>query len=1043
MAATGNEIIIVNGDEITLNELVTMVYDILNERSTDVSQFPVATSLTGVNSLPALRMAGNTPEVVTVSISLLKGADGKSIETRITTGENAAWEYRLEDGDWISLMSIADIQRPAIDAAESVAEAMGKINEEWSNVLKPKLETSITDAEGAKEAALSAAEKATSAAANVKDGKTPVFTNGSTTDLPHGQPSSLTLVATGNVDENGNPIYQFRSSIQAGQPGKSFNILGRYDTLEQLKSAIPDGSAVDGSYAVGLFTPYNYYIWGYNVSTQQSDWIDQGFLEGSAGEAGKSPYVNTEGFWVYYNDETGEYITTSIKAEGKDGLSAYQQALNDGFEGSLTEWLKSLRGESWRVPDIDHIPGANDINYVDGDSTVDYPIGGEVRFYDSAKEKYVFYKLSNILGEGDSRQAEWNLSGSGEDLSHKEVIVSASEWISSEGVWKAEINGLTEIVAGSFSVIKTDAVVTINPTPIIESGKIILTTIEEITEDLTFIIDVIAFGGTVTSGVVVTNGGGGSADLRETVTISLHSNQGQPDPALNGIAVNIIEVGTDNILFSETWQGTPLTTKINPPLDYRVSVSSLNGYAHPEDQFYTGSIQGFRSINFYFNTEVLTIQISKDDGESVDGLTVQITNVGSEVVIANLSSGQSIKIPYGIEYRLSPSTIEGYNSPSEVSLVASETTRLVSLEYQKLRTSYITIDQSITDPATMISGDVNGEVIRWIKNNSHSYLGKYTVNGQMTVCQLDDNTRNRYSDGSPAIPTGSEGDVWMKLPRFFYHAEETETDIWKIGFSFNQVDDTWKEWDGMDLIGTYESNMVENKAYSRSGVVSTPSISQEAWKTFARARGMGYSLVKWKHHCIMAVLYYAIYGHMNSQAIVGAGVRSANKINGQTDSLGMTDTSAETNGNTQSINFFGLENWWGNKSELIDNVVVNSGVLNVQEDDGTVRTIQAAVTDGLFIRKTVIGEHLDIVIKSTETGSSTTGYCDYQGIVNNNNLIVRRSYNNADLNGGISYLRAGNNPTYVESETASRIAFRGEIIEAESVEAFKAIPITN
>ena len=67
-----------------------------------------------------------------------------------------------------------------------------------------------------------------------------------------------------------------------------------------------------------------------------------------------------------------------------------------------------------------------------------------------------------------------------------------------------------------------------------------------------------------------------------------------------------------------------------------------------------------------------------------------------------------------------------------------------------------------------------------------------------------------------------------------------------------------------------------------------------------------------------------------TQGIIGSGTDSYEKETGQTDSLGMEDTHAETNGNTMSINFWGLENWWGNKYEFIDNVVVNPPRIKVQ-----------------------------------------------------------------------------------------------------------------
>ena len=59
-----------------------------------------------------------------------------------------------------------------------------------------------------------------------------------------------------------------------GEPGSSFRVAGEYATLEALKSAVPDGSAVDGFMAVGTEAPYDYYAW------VNGDWVNQGKIAG-------------------------------------------------------------------------------------------------------------------------------------------------------------------------------------------------------------------------------------------------------------------------------------------------------------------------------------------------------------------------------------------------------------------------------------------------------------------------------------------------------------------------------------------------------------------------------------------------------------------------------------------------------------------------------------------------------------------------------------------------------------------------------------------
>lgn len=59
-----------------------------------------------------------------------------------------------------------------------------------------------------------------------------------------------------------------------GEPGSSFHVSGEYATLEALKSAVPDGSAVDGFMAVGTEAPYDYYAW------VNGEWVSQGKIAG-------------------------------------------------------------------------------------------------------------------------------------------------------------------------------------------------------------------------------------------------------------------------------------------------------------------------------------------------------------------------------------------------------------------------------------------------------------------------------------------------------------------------------------------------------------------------------------------------------------------------------------------------------------------------------------------------------------------------------------------------------------------------------------------
>lgn len=104
-------------------------------------------------------------------------------------------------------------------------------------------------------------------------GKTPQFSIGTISTLEAGSTATATISEDG-VDSDGNPKYKINFAIPRGNPGAPFRIAGEYATLEALKSAVPDGSSVDGFMAVGTEAPYDYYAW------VNGDWVNQGKIAG-------------------------------------------------------------------------------------------------------------------------------------------------------------------------------------------------------------------------------------------------------------------------------------------------------------------------------------------------------------------------------------------------------------------------------------------------------------------------------------------------------------------------------------------------------------------------------------------------------------------------------------------------------------------------------------------------------------------------------------------------------------------------------------------
>lgn len=351
--------------------------------------------------------------------------------------------------------------------------------------------------------------------------------------------------------------------------------------------------------------------------------------------------------------------------------------------------------------------------------------------------------------------------------------------------------------------------------------------------------------------------------------------------------------------------------------------------------------------------------------------------------------------------------------------------------------SYITINQGQSGESAMVSGNIQGEAIQAIRNGSHLYLGKQTASGKQLICQLNDSNGTQYADGTTAALDGTEGDQWLRLPEFYWKRESVIGERTTYGFAFGgQPDSTWKKWDSRQLLGVHEAYVASSKLYSRSGVKSGAGLTHDTFKTYARNRGAGYSCATWEWHCMMAMLFYAWYGRMNSQAQCGTGSDSYSRTLGTKDSLGMTDTTS-SNGNADNTKFWGIENWWGCKTEFIDNVDVSNFVWTITNiEDGTTRNAGTAGSSAGYITKLMLSENMDLIPTSVG-GSDTTYYCDNYSC-NSGIFIVCRSGSGAAGDSGLVRYNASISKSHAFDNLGSRLAFIGEIEEARSVAAYKA-----
>lgn len=219
----------------------------LMAESIGVNEVPDAESTDDISSLPAYQPASGTevPTVVKASLELLVAP----------------------------ALEAADKANEAADKAESNATAA----QTAANTANEKAELAAqaaSDATAAKEEAETATQSANNAASNAEEKAEAANTAAQDAEKVANNPTYIGTDHYVYVYNKETDSFDKTGIYCKGEPGSSFRVAGEYATLEALKSAVPDGSAVDGFMAVGTEAPYDYYAW------VNGDWANQGKIAG-------------------------------------------------------------------------------------------------------------------------------------------------------------------------------------------------------------------------------------------------------------------------------------------------------------------------------------------------------------------------------------------------------------------------------------------------------------------------------------------------------------------------------------------------------------------------------------------------------------------------------------------------------------------------------------------------------------------------------------------------------------------------------------------
>ena len=295
----------------------------------------------------------------------------------------------------------------------------------------------------------------------------------------------------------------------------------------------------------------------------------------------------------------------------------------------------------------------------------------------------------------------------------------------------------------------------------------------------------------------------------------------------------------------------------------------------------------------------------------------------------------------------------------------------------------------------------------------------------------------------------------------------------------DKIEDMEPDWVANEehLCAVVGSSVVGSKLRSCiTGNSTTASMNWIDFHYYSVQRGM--QQIDALMHSRIANLFYARYGRRDSQEQCGGGQHTNNRITGGTAGYGMQDTigydeaykindkitnsivdgsihqyawyrgqdeyGSPTVTQVNNISCLGYEDIYGHKYEMMDGVDLpndsgNQGKWRIWMPDGTVRWVKGKTISDQWITGVAHGKYMDIVPVGTANGSSSTYYCDKYWISTAAFRVVYRGYYYAYAYGGVSNAYANFDASYSYASVGSRLAFRGKIVRAQSVAAYKAI----
>lgn len=334
-----------------------------------------------------------------------------------------------------------------------------------------------------------------------------------------------------------------------------------------------------------------------------------------------------------------------------------------------------------------------------------------------------------------------------------------------------------------------------------------------------------------------------------------------------------------------------------------------------------------------------------------------------------------------------------------------------------------------------ITKDDGAGAIESLLSQFRRCLAQKDAAGNMMITYLDNNNTEIFPDGSEANIDGSDGDVMVYFPEFWYKYESLTYDF---RYYISETEVSGYTHVPASLVGAYKAYVDNNgNLTSVSGIYPDVYTSYDEFEEAAALRGDGYQIIDYNQHCVIAMMLYAKYEDRDIQAYLGVGgaLYDEHHGTGSSNSLGNADTAEEGYDDDEAayyVSGLGIEGVYGGYHEWVSGVVINGDTWTITNVDGSTRSLTASSNEGyITVVAAESGPYFDMVPTETSLyGSTSTYYTDYfVGSSGSSNMRMLRSWSSDSALGGVSCAYARYSSTETGITIGSRLAYRGAITE--------------